>query len=148
MQGKLLQSWWKITGTDCGTCWMKWLKWKKRLVNAHTNTHAYRDAHTPSSQQYPLRLFLSHRPQLLTYWMLEGWVNKQEEKLFEARVPERKRGSRMHLYACVRGWVCVECMHSCVTCTFLSSLSLSEVTSSTLSLSLSLLTSPVLPLDS
>lgn len=113
MQGKLLQSWWKITGTDCGTCWMKWLRWKKRLVNTHTNTHAYRDTHTPSSQQYPLRLFLSHRPQILMYWMLEGWVNKQEEKLFEARVTERKRGSRMHLYVCVRGCVCAlsACIH-------------------------------------
>lgn len=64
------------------------------------------------------------------YWMLEGWVNKQEEKLFEERVTERKSVSTcspsfsafVYLYIDV----CLCCVHAfmCLPAQF----SLSEMT--------------------
>lgn len=113
MQGKLLQSWWKITGTDCGTCWMKWLRWKKRLVNAHTNTHTHIEMRTRlrrSSIPCAFFFLIDH-----SYWRSECWkaesINKRKSFLKRERLKGREDPGCICTYVCVGVCVLSACIH-------------------------------------
>ena len=126
IQRRLLQSWWRMSGTNYGMCWRLargngW--WTRRRAHTHTHTHTH--THIRHSSSLCAFFFLINHG----YWCTECWkaesINKRKSFLRGEWLKGRVYPHAVHLSTCACVSACVRLSVCAVCCIHVSNLHIS-----------------------